>query len=136
MELLTASWNDEVEGPAPASRDHVTNAGLGHLMCPPDSLQKTNKELFDMATKPRTAKAAAAEQRAKKTPAEKPAAEKSEESSGAYGNWQEAKERGMNFGTYLQNEKYAAAKTSKQSPNAAAETKAATGSYRRGRIWA
>jgi hypothetical protein len=74
---------------------------------------------------------------ARKPQAKKPPAEKSEESSSASGGWQQAGELGINFGTYLQNEKQAAAKTPRGAPRAAAtETKSEIVSYRRGRIWA
>lgn len=81
-----------------------------------------------MATNPRARKAPET-----KTPAVKPPAEKSEESSSFSSRWQDARAIGMNFGNYLQIEKHAASKTPKA---AAPKTEAVTGSYRRGRIWA
>lgn len=85
-----------------------------------------------MATKPRARKTPAA-----KPSAAKPRTEASEESSNVSSRWQQARERGMNFGSYLQNEKQAAARTPSGAPTeAVTESANVSGSYRRGRIWA
>ena len=92
-----------------------------------------------MAGKPRTVKP-----RTEKPKAEKPKAETSEGPSFIPVSWQQPSEVGMNFGTYLQIEKYAAPKTPRGSAGEATANAVrvkgngpqAKSSFRRGRIWA